>query len=73
MIYFNKLVNHNCTDQTALAGLCLCCSQMPKTHFHAQGLFNVNLCLYKGTVSESGTGPLDYGATGPVPDPEPRL
>ena len=27
----------------------------------------------KGTVSGSGTGPLDYGATGPVPDPEPRL
>ena len=25
--------------------------------------------LDKGTVSESGTGPLDYGATGPVPDP----
>ena len=22
----------------------------------------------KGTVSGSGTGPLDYGATGPVPD-----
>ena len=27
----------------------------------------------KGTVSESGTGPLDYGATGPVLDAEPRL
>ena len=27
----------------------------------------------KGTVSKSGTGPLDYGATGPVQDPEPRL
>ena len=29
-------------------------------------------CLWsfeKGTVSGSGTGPLDYGATGPVPDP----
>ena len=26
-----------------------------------------------GTVSGSGTGPLDYGATGPVPDTEPRL
>ena len=25
--------------------------------------------LYFGTVSGSGTGPLDYGATGPVPDP----
>ena len=25
--------------------------------------------LFIGTVSESGTGPLDYGATGPVPDP----
>ena len=23
----------------------------------------------EGTVSGSGTGPLDYGATGPVPDP----
>ena len=22
-----------------------------------------------GTVTESGTGPLDYEATGPVPDP----
>ena len=27
----------------------------------------------EGTVSGSGTGPLDYGATGPVPDTEPRL
>ena len=26
-----------------------------------------------GIVSGSGTGPLDYGATGPVPDTEPRL
>ena len=26
-----------------------------------------------GTVSGSGTGHLDYGATGPVPDTEPRL
>ena len=26
-----------------------------------------------GTVSGSGTRPLDYGATGPVPDPETRL
>ena len=26
-----------------------------------------------GTVSGSGTGLLDYGATGPVPDTEPRL
>ena len=25
--------------------------------------------LIKGTVSGSGTGPLDFGATGPVPDP----
>ena len=24
--------------------------------------------LLVGTVSGSGTGPLDYGATGPVPD-----
>ena len=29
--------------------------------------------FFVGTVSESGTGPLDYGATGPVPDSEPRL
>ena len=29
--------------------------------------------LFIGTVSGSGTGPLDYGATGPVPDTEPRL
>ena len=34
MKLFNKLVNHNCTDQTAQAGLCLCCLQMPKTGFH---------------------------------------
>ena len=27
----------------------------------------------RGTVSESGTGPLDYGATGPVPDSESSL
>ena len=27
----------------------------------------------EGTVSGSGTGPLDYGATGQVPDTEPRL
>ena len=25
MTHFNKLVNHNGTDQTAQAGLCLCC------------------------------------------------
>ena len=25
--------------------------------------------FFFGTVSESGTGPLDYGATGPVSDP----
>ena len=31
------------------------------------------LIFFKGTVSGSGTGPLDYGATGPVPDTEPRL
>ena len=29
--------------------------------------------FYNGTVSGSGTGHLDYGATGPVPDTEPRL
>ena len=29
--------------------------------------------LFFGTVSGSGTGPLDYGATGPVPETEPRL
>ena len=27
----------------------------------------------EGTVLGSGTGPLDYEATGPVPDTEPRL
>ena len=43
MILFNKLVNHNCTDQTAQAGLCLCCSRMPKTGFHAQGPLNVKI------------------------------
>ena len=31
------------------------------------------LTITQGTVSGSGTGPLDYGATGPVPDTEPRL
>ena len=31
------------------------------------------ISIHLGTVSGSGTGPLDYGATGPVPDPEPRL
>ena len=30
-------------------------------------------CFQKGTVSGSSTGPLDYGATGPVLDTEPRL
>ena len=29
--------------------------------------------MVEGTVSEFGTGPLDYGATGPAPDREPRL
>ena len=29
--------------------------------------------LHKGTVSESGTGPLGTDSRGPVPDPEPRL
>ena len=43
MILFNKLVNHNCTDQTAQAGLYLCCSQLPKTGFHAQGPLNVKI------------------------------
>ena len=43
MILFNKLVNHNCTDQTAQASLCLCCSQMPKTGFLAQGPLNVKI------------------------------
>ena len=47
MILLNKLVNRNCTGQTSQAFLCLCCSQMPKTGFHAWGPFNVNLCLYK--------------------------
>ena len=30
--------------------------------------FSVQNGIDKGTVSGSGTGPLDYGATGPVPD-----
>ena len=46
MILFNKLLNHNCTDQTAQAGLCLCCWQMHKTGFHMRGPFNVNLCFF---------------------------
>ena len=37
------------------------------------GLFSLALgwlfIYLEGTVSGSGTGPLDYGATGPVPDP----
>ena len=33
----------------------------------------VNAALLLGTVSGSGTGSIDYGATGPVPDTEPRL
>ena len=43
--------------------------------YEAQLSFNHGLkprlisALLNGTVSESGTGPLDYGATGPVPDP----
>ena len=32
-------------------------------------LFAQRTPFREGTVSESGTGPLDYGATGPVPDP----
>ena len=43
MILFNKLLNRNCTDQTAQVGLCLCCSQTPKTGFHAQGPLNVKI------------------------------
>ena len=43
MILFNKLLNHNCTDQTAQVGLCLCCSQTPKTGFHGQGPLNVKI------------------------------
>ena len=46
MILFNKLVNHNFTDQTAQAGLCPCCSQMPKSGFHARGPFNVNFSFF---------------------------
>ena len=54
MILFNKLVNHKGTDQTAQAGLCLCCSQKPKIGFLAQGQFNDNLCLLgqKKTIVE---------------------
>ena len=48
---------------------------------HGSGLENTEnepciicMTLYtEGTVSGSGTGPLDHGATGPVPDTEPRL
>ena len=29
----------------------------------------ISFSFFLGTVSGSGTGPLDYGATGPVPDP----
>ena len=36
-------------------------------------LYRSGFSFLKGTVSGSGTGPLDYGATGPVPDTEPRL
>ena len=43
MILFNKLANHNCTDQTAQVGLCLRCSQMPQTGFHGRGPLNVNI------------------------------
>ena len=46
----------------------LMCSARSKRKLKMKGLLNV-----KGTVSGSGTGPLDYGATGPVPDTEPRL
>ena len=34
---------------------------------------NTSFYIGKGTVSESGTGHLDCGATGPVLDPEPHL
>ena len=43
MILFNKLVNHNCTDQTAQTGLWLCCSQMPKAGFHMQRPLNAKI------------------------------
>ena len=33
------------------------------------GISSLPMASMKGTVSGSGTGPLDYGATGPVPDP----
>ena len=52
---------------------------MLSTKFMLSNVFGQNLfCMFianivvsfkHGTVSESGTGPLDYGATGPVPDP----
>ena len=47
-----------------------------RTHTYIKskkGLTRLELALKKGTVSGSGTGPLDYGATGPAPDTEPRL
>ena len=50
MILFNKLVNHNCTDQTAQAGLCLCCSQMPQTDFHVWGPLNVQIIKDNSSV-----------------------
>ena len=36
-------MNHNCTDQTAQAGLCVCCSQMPKIGFHTRCPLNVKI------------------------------
>ena len=46
-------MNHNCTDQTATgkSGLCLCCSQIPKTGSYVQGLVNVNLSFF-GIIKE---------------------
>ena len=41
------------------------------THNNNMNTRATQIChFFNGTVSGSGTGPLDYGATGPVPDPE---
>ena len=48
-------------------------------HYFFDSLFTIHykkgplFTNHYGTVSGSGTGPLDYEATGPVPDTEPRL
>ena len=46
-----------------------CTVQERKLYFMFLFSFEKANAYYKGTVSGSGTGPLDYRATGPVPDP----